>query len=228
MFMNEMILLKKENEAQIKALRDDDVQTIKDIMKGMSIFKVNSYDAQVIKRDLIGMAQEFELRNKTLYDAIGSDVKGFAHEIIKNSGGPCKFEIFLGFLLKLTGYFFAWFLALSFGAYGGELGWSVDPIIFLFYFSVVILSFITEGLVAPIFSMEKGFKKECGSIIPIVLFLVVTIIYFFLYDNQKVMEIDVGYIMFVSGLTYLIAKYLNFKNIRKLAINKKNFIQDLS
>lgn len=83
-------------------------------------------------------------------------------------------------------------------------------------------------MVAPIFSMEKGFKKECGSIIPIVLFLVVTIIYFFLYDNQKVMEIDVGYIMFVSGLTYLIAKYLNFKNIRKLAINKKNFIQDLS
>ncbi len=227
MFKNEMLLLKKENEVQIKNLRDDDVQTIKDIMKSMSIFKVNSYDAQVIKRDLIGMAQEFELRNKTLHDAIGNDVKGFANEIIENSGGPCKCEIFLGFLLKLSGYFFAWFLVLSVGAYGGSLGWNVDPIIFLFYFSVVILSFVTEGLIDPIFSTEKGFKKEFGSLIPIILFLAVSIIYYFLYDKQNVRQIDVGYIVLISGVSYLITKYLNSKNIQNLASNKKNFIQDL-
>lgn len=227
MFMNEMLLLKKENEAQIKALRVDDVQTIKDIMKGMSIFKVNSYDAQVIKRDLIGMAQEFELRNKTLHDAIGSDVKGFAHEIIKNSGGSCKYEIFLGFLLKLTGYFFVWFLIISVGAYGGNLGWRVDPIIFLFYFTFAILSFITEGLIEPVFSMERGFKKVCGSIVTVALFLAVAIIYYFLYDKQNIREFNVGYILIISGVSYLIIKYLNTKNIHKLASNKKNFIQDL-
>ena len=118
MFMNEMRLLKKENDEQIKALRYEDVQTIKDIMKGMSIFKVNSYDAQVIKRDLIGMAQEFELRNKTLHDAIGGDIKEFAHDIINNSGGPCIYEIFLGFLLHFTRYFFGWFLIMSVGEIG--------------------------------------------------------------------------------------------------------------
>lgn len=228
MFKNEMLLLKKENEVQIKNLRDDDVQTIKDIMKSMSIFKVNSYDAQVIKRDLIGMAQEFELRNKTLHDAIGNDVKGFANEIIENSGGPCKYEIFLGFLLRITGYFFGSFLLLSIGAYGGSLGWRVDPIIILFYFTFAILSFITEGLIEPIFIMEKGFKKICGSIITIGLLLVISVIYFYLNDNQNATEFNVGYIVFISGISYLITKYLNSKNIHKLASNKKNFIQDLS
>ncbi len=228
MFMNEMVLLKKENEAQIKTLRISDVQTIKDIMMGMSIFKVNSYDAQVIKRDLIGMAQEFELRNKTLNDAIGSDVKGFAHDIIKNSGGPSIYEIFLGLLLKLTGYFFAWFFILSIGAYGGNLYWRANPVIFLFFLTFAVLSFITEGLIAPVFSMEKGFKKACGSFISAALFLIVTIIYFYLYDKQNVREFNVAYVVIISGVSYLIIKYLNSKNIHKLASNKKNFIQDLS
>ncbi|WP_312699613.1 hypothetical protein [Sedimentibacter sp.] len=228
MFMNEMILLKRENEAQIKTLRDDDVQTIKYIMKSMSVFKVNSYDAQVIKRDLIGMAQEFELRNKTLHDAIGSDVKGFAHEIIKNSGGPCIYEIVLGFLLKMSGYFFGWFLVLAVGAYSGNFVWNADPIMILFYFIMVILSFITEGMINPVFSMEKGFKKEIGSIIPISLFLAVSIMFYFMYDKQNIREINAGYIVITSGISYLIVKYLNNKNINKLASNKKNFIQDLN
>ncbi len=228
MFMNEMILLKRENEAQIKTLRDDDVQTIKDIMKSMSIFKVNSYDAQVIKRDLIGMTQEFELMDKTLHDAIGSDVKEFTNEIIKNSGGPCIYEIILGFLLKLSGYFFCWFLITSIGAYGGNLGWKTDPIIFLFYFTFVILSFITEGIIEPVFSMEKGFKKTLGSIVTISLFLVIVIIYYYLYDNHNAREYNVGYIVITSGVSYLILKYLNSKNIHKLSSNKKNFIQDLN
>ena len=228
MLMNEMLILKRENEEQITALRYDDVQTIKDIMKGMSIFKVNSYDAQVIKRDLIGMAQELELRSKNLHDAIGSDVKGFANDIIENSGGPCIYEILLGSLLYLTRSFFIWFLVISVGAYGGKVVWRVDPIILFFFFSFAILGFISDGLITPIFSMEKGFKKICGSIIFITLILVITIVYFYLYDIQNAREFNAAHIMLISGAAYLVIKYLNIKNIHKLASNKKNFIQDLS
>ena len=56
MFANEVTLIKTENETQSKNLREDDRKVIKDIMKSMSMFKVNSYDAQVIRRDLIGKA----------------------------------------------------------------------------------------------------------------------------------------------------------------------------
>ncbi|MBU3178083.1 hypothetical protein KPL47_17285 [Clostridium estertheticum] len=119
MTQNEVILLKEENEKQSIELREDDERNIKNIMKNMSMFKVNSYDAQVIQRDLIGMAQELKLRNSSLQEAIGDDVKGFTNEIINNSSGPCKREILLNLLLKLSGYFFAWFTGLAFVAYGG-------------------------------------------------------------------------------------------------------------
>ncbi|QUH21229.1 hypothetical protein [Alkaliphilus sp. B6464] len=65
---------------------------------------------RVIRRDLIGMAQELKLRGSSLKDSISEDLKEFTNEIIKNSGGPCKREILLNFLSKLSGYFFAWFL----------------------------------------------------------------------------------------------------------------------
>lgn len=61
MFKSEVTLLKKENTKQLEILGNDSKEVINSIMKTMSIFKVNSYDAQVIHRDLIGMAQELEL-----------------------------------------------------------------------------------------------------------------------------------------------------------------------
>ena len=82
MFKSEVTLLKKENEEQSIELRKDDERVIKDIMKSMSVFKVNSYDAQVIQRDLIGMAQELKLRGSNLQEAIGDDLKGFTNEKI--------------------------------------------------------------------------------------------------------------------------------------------------
>ena len=57
MLKNEVTLLKKENEEQSIKLKQDDSEIIKNIMKSMSIFKVNSYDSQVIRRDLIVMAR---------------------------------------------------------------------------------------------------------------------------------------------------------------------------
>jgi len=226
MIENEVTLLRRENETQSKNLREDDQRVIKDIMKSMSMFKVNSYDAQVIQRDLIGMAHEMKLRNSSLQEAIGDDVKGFTHEIIKNSGGPCKREIVLNFFLKLSGYFFAWFTLLAIGAYG-SLSWDTNPIIYLYYLGAVLLIFITEGIIAPLFSTEKGFKKNLQSLISIVLFIILTSIIFLLNDKKYTTEIKGGIIIVASGLIYLATKYLNTINIRQLAKGKKHFINDL-
>jgi len=226
MFKSEVTLLKKYNEKQSMELREDDEQVIKDIMKSMSVFKVNSYDAQVIQRDLIGMAQELKLRDSSLQEAIGYDIKGFTNEIINNSSGASKREILLNFLSKLAGYFFVWFIALSFGAYGGLL-WAVNPAIYFYYFAAVLIIFITEGLITPFFCTEKGFKKNLQTLISIFLFVTVTTIIYFLHDNQYTKEANVGYIIVVSGLVYIITKYLNARNIHILAKGKKNYIEDL-
>ncbi|AOT72301.1 DUF1048 domain-containing protein [Geosporobacter ferrireducens] len=226
MFVNEVTLLKTENETQSKNLREDDQQVIKDIMKSMSMFKVNSYDAQVIQRDLIGMAHELKLRDSSLQEVIGDDVKGFTHEIIKNSGGPCKREIVLNFFLKLSGYFFAWFTLLAIGAYGG-LSWDANPIIYLYYLGAVLITFITEGIIAPLFSTEKGPKKNLQSLISILLFILLTFIIFLMNDKTYTTEVKGGSIIVASGLVYLITRYLNSINIRRLAKDKKHFINDL-
>jgi DNA-binding ferritin-like protein (Dps family) len=226
MTLNEVILLKEENEKQSIELREDDERTIKNIMKSMSIFKVNSYDAQVIQRDLIGMAQELKLRNSSLQEAIGDDVKGFTNEIINNSSGPCKREILLNFLFKLSGYFFVWFTGLALGAYGG-LSWEANPIIYLYYIGIVLIIFITEGMITPLFITEKGIKKKLSSVFSLVLFVVFSTIIYFLNDNLYTIEINGGYIIVISAIVYLIIKYLNRININILAKGKKNYIDDL-
>lgn len=226
MHENEVILLKEENEKQSRELMKDDKRVIKDIMKSMSMFKVNSYDAQVIQRDLIGMAQELRLRNSSLQEAIGDDVKGFTNEIINNSSGPCKREILLNLSFKISGYFFVWFTGLAFGAYGG-LSWEANPIIYLYYIGAVLIIFVTEGMITPLFITEKGLKKNLSSLFSIVLFVVLTTIIYFLNDNQYTREVNGGYIIVISAIVYLIIKYLNRINIHRLAKGKKNYIDDL-
>ena len=226
MSKNEVTLLKEENEKQSTDLREDDKLVIKDIMKSMSVFKVNSYDSQVVQRDLIGMAQESKLRNSSLQLAIGGDVKGFTNEIINNSSGPCKREILLNLLLKLSGYFFGWFTGLAFLAYGG-LSWEANPIIYLYYIGAVVIIFVTEGMITPLFITEKGLKKKLSSLFSILLFVVLTTIIYFLNDNQYTREVNGGYIIVISAIVYFIVKYLNRINIHRLAKGKKNYIADL-
>lgn len=226
MFRDELTLLELENKKQFNELIEDDKYMIKDIMKSMSIFKVNSYDAQVVKRDLIGMAQELKLRGSSLKDSIGDDLNGFTNEIIKNSGGPSIREILLSFLSKLSGYFFAWFLLSALVQYGG-LSWESSPIIYPFYLGVVVISFIAEGIIAPLYSTEKGFKKNLQSLITLLIFIFWSIISYLLRDSQSNIEVNGGIIIIVSGLVYLIIRYLNSINIRQLAKGKYNFINDL-
>lgn len=226
MFDNEVTLLKTENESQSINLSEDDQRVIKDIMKSMSMFKVNSYDAQVIQRDLIGMAHKLKLRESSLQEAIGDDVKGFTNEIISSSSGPCTREILLNFLSKLSGYFFVWFVGLAIGAYGG-LSWEANPIIYITYIIAVCIIFIMEGLITPIFSTETGMKKNLQSLISISLFVTLTVIIYFIQNPQYTKEVRAGYIIVVSGIMYLFTKYLNTRNIHRLAKGKNNYIEDL-
>lgn len=226
MFKNEVALLKIENETQSKNLKQDDKQVIKDIMKSMSMFKVNSYDAQVIQRDLIGMACELKLRDSSLQEVIGDDVKGFTYEIIKNSGGPCNREIILNFFLKLSGYFFVWFIAFAIGAYG-SISWDANPIKYIYLFGVVLIIFITEEVIAPLFSTEKRFEKNLHSLISILLFIILTSIALLINYKQYTIKVNGGIIIVMSGIVYIITKHLNSMNIRRLAKDKKHFIEDL-
>lgn len=227
MFKNEVTLLKKENARQLETLKDEDRGTIKNIIKSMSIFKVNSYDAQVIQRDLIGMAQESELRDSSIERSIGNDVKGFVNEIIDSSAGPNRVEILLGFLIKLSGMFFLSFIILTIGAYSGGLAWKANNVIFLLYGGILLVSFIIDGLITPIFSIEKGLKKEIPVLITMASFFILIMISFHINTNISRTKIYAWQILIASGLIYITCNYFNIRNIKKLSKDKKNYIDDL-
>lgn len=228
MFRDEISLLKAENKKQLAELSIDEQHIVKDVTRSINIFKVNSYDAQVIKRDLIGMAQELKLRDSSLKDAIGDNLKEFTNELIKSSNGPSKTEIVLKFLSKISGYFFIWFLMFSTLAYGGAT-WETSPFMYLFFAGMVIINFIAEGILTPIFATERGAKAGFEQFLSIWMGIAwVLIFYFFiLMDNDYVIEINGGIVTGISGLVYLITKFLSRRNIRKLVKGKKNYIADL-
>lgn len=226
MFENELKLLKKENKKQSEKLEEEDKEIISKIMKNMSIFKVNSYDAQVIQRDLVGMAQEFRLRGSCLEQAIGADIKGFTNEIINNGNGSSKLEIFLVFLIKASSFFIMSFGLLSIGAYG-KLTFDANPVIYLLYGGIVLISFTIDGMITPIYSLEKGFKRHIPSLISIVLVITLTTVVFLLNNRENTSKIYANYIIVISGFVYLISQYLYNRNIKRLTKDKKNNIEDL-
>lgn len=226
MFENEVKLLKEENKKQSNILEEQDKEIISNIMKNMSIFKVNSYDAQVIQRDLVGMAQEFRLRGSCLEQAIGTDIKGFTNEIINNGNGPSKLEILLRFLIRASLFFIMSFGLLSIGAYG-KLTFDANPVIYLLYGGIVLISFTIDGIITPIYSLEKGPKRHIPSFVSIILVITLTTVVFLLNDRENTSKIYANYIIAISGLFYIVSQYLNNRNIQRLAKDKKNNIEDL-
>ncbi len=226
MFKNEVNILKKYNKEQSSKLETIDYDIIKDIMKSMSIFKVNSYDAEVIRRDLIGMSQELRLRDSSLKESIGDNLTGFTGDIIKNTNGPSLLEIFLWPLSNISLYIFLTLIFSSFFLFGG-LYWKATPPILLFHIGYGFIIFIIQGIVIPSFITRKGLMKMVPSIITVILISILMFITKYFIENGTVKVINVSSRILLSALTYIISKYFYTKHIHNLAKDKKNFIEDL-
>ncbi len=226
MFKTEVTLLRKDNIEQFKALALEDRQIIMDIMSGISIFKVNTYDIQVIQRDLIGMAQELRMRNSNLQEAIGGDIRSFVDEVVKNSAGPSGIELLLSFLSRLSVYFFASFLYSSLVTSGGLI-WSGYSSIFLRELGMVLILFIAEGLLAPLFINKIGFQKRFHLYTTFALLAGWVVIMHFFIDRNNRIDINVKPILLAAANIFAVAQYLRKLNISRLAKGKKNYIQDL-
>ncbi|KUK71877.1 MAG: hypothetical protein XD91_1674 [Clostridiales bacterium 38_11] len=153
--MNILKLLKKENKKQLLQLTMDDYVLIRDIMKKMNIFKINSYDALIIQRDLIGMAHEMKLRGTSLTQEMGDGFDDFIKEVVQNSRGPSYWEIGLSLLKKFAFMISAWIVFFSW-LQGWPSGIALPALLFL----IIPLQFLNEAILRPIFILEKGFKKQ--------------------------------------------------------------------
>ncbi len=79
--------LKESNRLRLHEVNGEDKKMIKNVMKSLGVFRINSFDAQIILKDLIGMAEEMELRDSSLKEEIGEDLTGYVSELVENSRG---------------------------------------------------------------------------------------------------------------------------------------------
>jgi DNA-binding ferritin-like protein (Dps family) len=101
---NEFDILVKENRLRSEYLSIEDKSILKKLVSRLSVSKLSAFDIQIAQKDLIGMALEAEQRGETLSSVIGSDMKAFCDEIIKNGRKKsCKETI----ILALPSVFFS-------------------------------------------------------------------------------------------------------------------------
>ncbi len=218
MFKNEVKLLKRENEQKARWLDDEDEDVIDKIMDSLGIFRVNSFDIQVIYKDLIGMAEEAELRDSNMKEIIGDDIKNATYEIINNSRGYSKAEVLLVYLKYLSGIAF-----LMVGFFGTMVNmgliWEISIAGLIGYFQYVTYFFLVSKLVRPLLHMEGwgrlGFYWTLFIALGLFGVPYATLAHK-LYGNA-ISSVNSLYVLIGSAIIYIAATYLHYRDVKKYA-----------
>lgn len=223
MFKSPLHLLKKTNHEQLLELAVEDQKLIAHIMKRMSVVKINSIDAQIIQRDLIGMAMELKSRGSSLAVSLGDEASDFADAVYKNSGGANWLEFILNYVLRLSGYFFVWFLTSSLLLYGG-FTWQANTSVYPIFAMVVTLSFVLDLWITPRLIMKA---HHLPSIIAVLTLVIVTAVFMRFTDQLETVVIHAWPVIGVSAVVFVIAQVMQNLLMRKIANFESHLIEDL-
>ncbi len=87
----------KENNTRQSRLREKDQDVLDDVLSYLKSTNRNPYDLEVLRKDLIGMAEEAQDRNESLEDVIGPDRKEFC-EGLAETLRHCSFRDWILFM----------------------------------------------------------------------------------------------------------------------------------
>lgn len=227
MFKTPLRLLKTTNLEQLAQLPPADQKLIQNIIQRMSIMKVNSLQAQIIQRDLIGMALEQQSRGSSLTAELGSDSANFADEVYKSASSTNWLEIFLSFTLRLSGYFFIWLSASSLLLYGG-FTWQVNVNVYPLYAAIIVILFLGELFITPKLIMNQGKLHYLPQVITLTTMFIVTIVFMRLTSHLHPQIINTLPVILLSTVVFLVAQIAQNKLLQKMAAEEKHIIDDLA
>lgn len=214
--------LKKSNRIHLHKLKSKDREMITKVTKSLGVFRVNSFDTEVIIKDLIGMAKELELRGSSLEEEIGDDLNEYVNHLVENSKGayPLEYSTYFGkriFGGMLIITFFVGLIEMD-GDWRGPL-----PVI-IFYFALMAISELYHGIIAPNYKTQKGLRKRIPDLIYGILLIPliwITLPSSFSADfpevNLQVLSLIFGGIYVISKLGYLWAQKLLIQGREYLA-----------
>jgi len=90
--------LRKENNLSEKQLTKENNLILTDMIVYLHSSNLCEYDIEIIRKELIGMALEAQLREEGLSTVVGEDYKAFCDELIKNGRKKTSYETVLEFL----------------------------------------------------------------------------------------------------------------------------------
>lgn len=155
--------LKESNRLGLHGLKSHDQDIIRKVMKSLGAYRINSFDSQIILKDLIGMAEELELRNSSLKEEIGEDLAGYVKELEENSRGSYFPELLADLIKNVSFILFivtAVFSALS------PAGNREGPLfLIILYTFALTLGELYRGKFVTAYYAEKGVRRRIPDMI---------------------------------------------------------------
>lgn len=216
-------ILEVDNQKQLSELKIVDQQLIKDIHQRLNVFKVNSYDAQRIQRDVIKLAKKLRLNGSNLKEHIKDDVKGFSQMLIDTSRGPNRQEIILSALEKIIRLLVISLTATIPIAVISESIIKIDLMIIPFVVLLAIMVFFVEITISPLISHKYPILKGLFSLVNLLVLYGTPIIIYITYSKDAVYKINYFYIIIPVFVIDIIINYLTNRNYQYLIEDDKNY-----
>ncbi|NBG89545.1 hypothetical protein [Isachenkonia alkalipeptolytica] len=216
--------LKDSNWLKLRDLPEEDREMIKKVMKSLGIFRVNSFDAQLILKDLIGMSQEMELRDSSLKVEIGEDLTGYVNELVENSKGasPLEYITYFGKRVFLAMFMITLFIGFLFtdGSWRGPL-----PII-LFFLGINIFGEIYHGIIVPNYNIEKGIRRRIPDLIFVIIAAPIIILTTPSAFAESVFKVNYQLLSGVFGMIYLGCKIGHLWAEKQLIEGREHLVEE--
>lgn len=92
---NALRIMRKENNLQEKNLTKENNNILTDMIIYMKSHNLIEYDVEVMRKELIGMALEAQLRNEKFSDVIGEDYKSICNDLMESARKQTKGDFIL-------------------------------------------------------------------------------------------------------------------------------------
>lgn len=99
---NALRIMRKENNSQEKNLTKENNSILTDMIIYMKSHNLIEYDLEIMRKELIGMALEAQLRNEKFSDVIGEDYKSICNDLMESARRQTKGDFILQSISIIT------------------------------------------------------------------------------------------------------------------------------
>lgn len=215
---NRLNKLRKENNMQDKQLSKENSPIMTDIICYLRASDLCEYDIEIIRKELIGMALESQLRGENFSDIVGDDKKAFCMELMENGRQKTNYEKILGILYTITNALLVLYIA--------EIMLSSTIFNILKYnqftmpitLSFVVMTLFAVGMGYFVYyyftknsheTLKKNRKTQILFLAGFTILWAAALLFRYLFDQMVIINVNCLYPLVAFAVAFAIIKFLN-------------------